>query len=248
MSGYRFKANAIPTLAMILLLPLLLGLGVWQLDRAQQKQQLQKHFVERGRLQALEVGSVELDGNRHHFRRAQAQGVFEPVQQILLDNRVHRGRAGYHVLTPLRVEGTHTRILVNRGWIPWGEDRRVLPVIDTPTDNVLVAGRLRRPHDGYFTLEDESDLSSPGIVWQNLDLGRYENVTGVAVEPLVLELDPGDAQVGGFVREWRDYKDDWIARHRGYAVQWFALAAALVLIYVVVNIRPREGPEPKIRA
>ncbi len=247
MADYRFKAGVIPTLAVALLLPALIALGVWQLNRAQQKMELQSAFESRGRLQEIAVGTVKLDANEHHFRRARARGIFEPDHQVLLDNRVHRGRAGYHVLTPLRVEGAQTRILINRGWIPWGDDRQVLPNFDTPAGTLRVSGRLRRPLEGYFSLEDESDLSRPGRVWQNLDLARYEKITGMSVEPLVLELDGGAAQEGGFVREWREYTDEWTARHRGYAVQWFSLAAALVVIYVVVNLRRGENPKGNLR-
>jgi surfeit locus 1 family protein len=245
MAKYRFKPKGVPTLAVLLLLPLLISLGFWQLNRAHEKLTIQRAFLERGSAEPVALGNELLDPTQHHFRRAEAHGVFEPQFQILLDNRVHRGRAGYHVLTPLRVDGSNTRILVDRGWISWGDDRQRLPEIDTPTTRLRVTGRLIRPHDTYFTLQDDSALTGVGTVWQNLDLDRYRKLVGVPMQPLVLNLDAGDPQVGGFVREWPTYHDAWIDRHRGYAFQWFSLAAALVIIYIVVNIRRRDEMHAK---
>ncbi len=239
MVKYRFKAKGAPTAAVVLLLPILISLGFWQLDRAQEKLDIQRAFLERGNLEPVTLGTALLDPVHHDFRRAEGHGVFEPESQILLDNRVHRRRAGYHVLTPFRVDGSNTRILVNRGWIAWGQDRQRLPEIATPAHRLRVYGRLRRPHENYFSLEDESALTGVRSVWQNLNLDRYREVVGVPMQPLVLHLDAGDAQAGGFVRDWPNYQDAWVDRHKGYAFQWFALAVALVVIYVTVNIRRR---------
>lgn len=240
MVKYRFKAKGVPTLAVLLLLPALISLGFWQLNRAQEKLAIQRAFLERGSSEPVVLGAVLLDPAHHDFRRAEGLGVFEPELQILLDNRVHRGRAGYHVLTPLRVDGSDTRILVNRGWIAWGEDRQRLPEIETPTYRLRVSGRLRKPHERYFSLQDESALTGVRTVWQHLNIDRYQEVVGVPMQPLVLRLDAGDTQAGGFVREWPTYQDAWVDRHKGYAFQWFSLAAALVFIYVMVNIRRRD--------
>ncbi len=240
MVKYRFKAKGVPTAAVVLLLPILISLGMWQLDRAQEKLGIQRAFLERGSLEPVMLGAKLLDPAHDDFRYAEGHGVFESEFQILLDNRVYRGRAGYHVLTPFRVDGSNTRILVNRGWIAWGEDRQRLPEIATPAYRLRVYGRLRRPHERYFSLEDESALTGKRSVWQNLNLDRYREVVGVPMQPLVLHLDAGDAQAGGFVREWPKYQDAWVDRHKGYAFQWFALAVALVFIYVVVNLRRRD--------
>ncbi len=239
MVRYQFKVKGWPTAAVLLLLPVLISLGVWQLNRAQEKLAIQSAFQERGALEPLDLGATLPAPGQHDFRRAEGYGLFEPEFQILIDNRVHRGQAGYHVLTPFRVDGSNIRILVNRGWVSWGGDRQRLPEISTPTHRVRVQGRLRRPPDRYFTLEDESALTGFHVVWQNLNLDRYRQTAGVPVQPLVLHLDAGDAEPGGFVRDWPEYEDAWIDRHKGYAFQWFALAAALLIIYLVVSTSRR---------
>ncbi len=231
----------LPTLATIVVLAVLVGLGVWQLDRARQKMEIKQTFEARGALAPVIVGADPVIAADAHFRWAEARGSFQPDYQILLDNKVHRGRAGYHVLTPLQVEGFDWWLLINRGWVSWGPDRASLPKIDTPRGMVRVMGRLRRPPAEYFTLADQSaDNGRFEKRWQVLDLDRYARLTGRPIYPVVLELDPGDDSGSGFVRERLEYEDAWIARHRGYALQWFSLAAALVMIYVVLQLRSRR--------
>ena len=224
----------------LVLLPLLVSLGFWQLERAQQKRAIQQAYLERVELEAVQISAARLDPTVQEFRRAEVHGVYEPEYQVLLDNRVYQGKAGYHVITPFRIDGATTRILINRGWIPWGVDRQRLPKINTPNGNMLLRGRLRRPPERYFSLENEAASTNFQILWQNLNLSRYQKLVDFPVQPLVLELDPNETENGDFVRQWPTFQDGWVERHRGYAFQWFALATALVLIYVIVNLQRRK--------
>lgn len=240
LTGYRFRPGWITTLAFALLLPVLIGLGFWQLDRAAEKTALRDRYAERGRMPPVDVNRQALDASSMDFRRAAARGRYLGDLTIYLDNKVLDGVPGYEILTPLETAGPGTEgkrvILVNRGWVPWGETRRTLPEIDTPSGVLEVSGRLRAPPRDYFTLADEPADGELQPLWQNLDLERYERAAGLPVGPLVLELDPEVAGAGGFVRRWRDYDDAWIDRHKAYAVQWFALALTLVVLYVGLNL------------
>src|SRR3970282_1747564 len=94
----QLHAGLWPTLATLALLPLMIGLGMWQLDRAGQKQRLQAEY-NRGHLEpAKHLLSVLEHPEALRFRRVAARGRYEPEYQILIDNRVHQGQAGYHVL------------------------------------------------------------------------------------------------------------------------------------------------------
>lgn len=240
MNRASFTRAMVPTLATLTLLPVLVVLGLWQLERAQEKMEIKQAFEARGALPPVEVGTDAVMLEDAHFRRAEVRGTFRPDYQILLDNKVYRGRAGYHVLTPLQVAGSDWWLLVNRGWVPWGPDRGRLPDVDTPEGAVYLRGRLRRPTEGYFTLEDgHGDPAHFEVRWQVLDLERYASLVDRKVYPVVLELDPADSSGSGFARVWPEYEDAWIARHRGYALQWFSLAIVLVIIYVVLQLRTR---------
>jgi len=244
LKGRGFRPGVAVSVIFALLLPVLLGLGFWQLERAAEKSALRDRYLQRGGMPPVRVSGQALGIEAMDFRHAIARGRYRAEWTVFLDNRVLDGRPGYEVLTPLAIDGGERYLLVNRGWVPWGESRRDLPRIDTPDGPVEVAGRLRAPPRDYFTLEDEEALSEFQPRWQNLDLGRYERLTGLAVSPLVLRLDPANDQGGGFARRWPQYQDSWIARHKGYAVQWFALALTLVVLYIVLNLkRPQPDHE-----
>jgi surfeit locus 1 family protein len=232
----QLRAGLWPTLATLALLPVMIGLGMWQLDRAEQKLRLQAEYDHRQLQPAVQLMSVLENPEALRFRRVLARGRYEPEFQILIDNRVHRGQAGYHVLTPLRLEDGSVRVLVNRGWVPLGRDRAVLPAIEVPPGPVEVTGLAAVPSTQGFHL---GDAKPPGEgwqpVWQYLDLDSYRGSVAFPLQPFVVLLDP-DSPGGGYVRQWARL-DAGIATHQGYAFQWFSLAVALAAIYILLNTR-----------
>ena len=232
-----FRPALWPTVATLIIVPGLLWLGFWQLDRASQKQALEVHFLTR-----LQQEPVELDGTipdatfqAWRYRRVTGSGRYL-TRHFLLDNRTYRGVAGYHVLTPFEIEhGTNLGIIVNRGWIPVGSSRQSLPKISVPDEVVIVNGRIRMPGESFLLGEAgyRSDVW-PRVV-QSLDLVQMEKALALRLLPIVVELDSADRY--GFERHWRPYGGLRPERHRAYAFQWFALALTLVVIYVVVNFR-----------
>lgn len=247
LTDYRFRPGWITTLATALLLPVLIGLGFWQLDRAEQKTEIRDRYLARGDMEPVDVNARRLDRERMDYRRAVARGRYRDELTIYLDNKVLDGRPGYEVLTPLellpRNDAGRPFILVNRGWVPWGASRQTLPEVDTPSGELQVSGRLRAPATDYFTLADETASPAFQRRWQNLDLERYRQATGLAVSPLVLQLSPHAGGAGGLTRRWAEYDDAWIDRHKGYAVQWFALALTLLVLYVVLNLAKRSNED-----
>ena len=241
--NYRFRPTWIPSLVTLLLLPILLGLGFWQLDRAQQKKALQDDYDRRssGAVQVLDAQPRAAEALR--FYKVSARGYYEPAYQILLDNRVHRGRVGYYVITPLRIEGSAMRILVNRGWVPLGHDRSVLPAAPAPGGIQEAVGIASVPAKRVFGLGARPGQGTAWEpVWQYMDMEQYLRAVPFSVQPVVMLLDPR-SEAGGFVREWGRL-DSGIATHRGYAFQWFTLAFALLSIYLFVNVR-KEGKTPQ---
>ena len=235
----QLNAGVWPTLATLALLPVMIGLGTWQLDRAGQKSRLQAEYDRRQQDPATRLLSVLGDPEALRFRRVVARGRYEPEHQIFIDNRVHQGQAGYHVLTPLRLEDGAVRVLVNRGWVPLGQDRGTLPRIETPQGLVEVRGLAAVPQVNGFHL---GGAKPPGEgwqpVWQYIDLDLYRSNVTFPVQPVVLLLDP-DSSDSGFVRQWARL-DAGIATHQGYAFQWFMLATALAAIYILLNTRKTD--------
>lgn len=237
---YQFTPGIFPSLATVAVLAVLLHLGFWQLDRGALKEEMVDRRTQLIEHESVDVKAVTGDPEDVRYTAVTVRGSYLSNQQFLLDNRTHQGVAGYHVVTPLRTLAGDV-ILVNRGWVPVGVSRAVLPNIDVdPTQERLITGRLTPPGADAFMLgESGYDYSGWPRTVQRLEPARVETILKTTVSPYVVRLDP--AAPNGYVREWPAHGGITAQRHRGYAVQWFSLALALMAIYVVVNTTKREN-------
>jgi surfeit locus 1 family protein len=167
------------------------------------------------------------------WRRVKVRGRFEPKYAVFIDNRVLHGVVGYHVVMPLRIGDSERYVLVNRGWVAATDTRSQLPRVATASEAVTVVGLATLPSKRYLEL---SNTVAEGKVWENLTLERYRAAVPIAIQPIVIEQenDVGD----GLKREW-DASDLSIEKHYGYAFQWFALAAAILIFYLLSHVRKR---------
>jgi surfeit locus 1 family protein len=185
-----------------------IALGDWQSGRADEKRAL-----------AAALKPVTL------------RGEFIPKYTVLLDNKVYRGRPGYHVVQPLRVSGDGRQVLVNRGWVPATARRDLLPEIRTPPGVVALAGvRLERLARAYAP----PGASPGGVVRQNISIQEFAAWSGLALEPWILEQH--SALDDGLVRDW-PRPDSGIERNESYALQWYSLAALAVILLFALNIK-----------
>lgn len=208
-------------------------LGFWQLDRAQQKLALQAAIgLETAR---PPLAAADLTDVQQLHRRVVLRGRWVADHTVWLDNRTMDGRAGFYVVTPLRLAGRDEAILVQRGWAPRDPaDRNRLPPIVTPDADVEVDGRLTAsPSRAY-----ELGTGGAGPIRQNLDVSVWAGEVRLKLLPLtVLQTDgPSD---DGLMRHW-PAPDLGLQKHQGYAFQWFALSALILTLYVWFQIaRPR---------
>jgi len=255
------QKSVVPLIAVLTVVAVCLGLGFWQLDRADQKRSILAQ-----RLAQAEADVRYLPGNAELIVAEPRTLIHAPVQitgewlgkfEILLDNQVHSGRAGCHVLTPMKIDGSESVVLINRGWVPWGPDRSSLPRTSVSEGQVSVRGRVWLPAEGGFRLgaERETQSSAWRRLWQNLDLDLYASELGTDYEllPFVVRMDADNDgqktaadsgvsserdpnldssdQTDGYRRDWFAPTDLWIHRHLGYAVQWFGLGAIAIILY-----------------
>lgn len=129
---WQFSPRLWPTLAALFFFVLTLWLGNWQSGRAETKRALQARYDVAIREAPIHVGSTLLDRDSVLYRKLEVRGVFDAAHTIFLDNRVYKGVAGYHVLTPLIIDGGPLAILVNRGWVAVGPSREKIPLPPTP--------------------------------------------------------------------------------------------------------------------
>ncbi len=157
-------------------------------------------------------------------------GEFLERYTVLLDNKLNRGRPGYHVVQPLRLaDGRH--VLVNRGWIAAPAHREQLPHIRTPSGMHDVGGRALE----HFPLAYAPSGTRPtGRVWQNVEVPTFEAWSGLKLEPWVIEQHSPFPD--GLARNWPP-PDAGADVNRSYALQWYTLAALSVVIFVVLSFR-----------
>lgn len=226
MATRRFHPSFWSTLAAAAGVAATIGLGYWQLNRAQEKTELMIARDAAVKQPPIHLGQALVDAAAVEERPVEARGRFDVRGMVLLDNRVRSGRAGYEVIAPLKLEGGAMHVLVNRGWVQGTGDRAHLPEIDTPAAEVRIVGLAVVPGRKIYELSDDR---IEGRVWQNLTLERYHAHTGLALQPIMIRQtnDTGD----GLVREWPTPARS-INVHRSYAFQWFALAVAIALAYI----------------
>ncbi len=236
MSRQRSLLRPLPVIVLLAALGLLFALGFWQLQRGAQKQALLELVTLRSTQPALQVGRAVLGSGLEYFP-AVVRGEYETTGQFLLDNKSHAGRPGFYVLTPFRISGSDTRLLVNRGWIPLQGSRSQLPQPQVPAGSRQLAGQLYAPQQA-FTLERKPP--PPGAALrQNLDLAVLNAQAPHPLQPYVLRLSAKEP--GGFVRQWPLPGGQAVNRHRGYALQWFAMALVLVGVFLAMVRRERKS-------
>ena len=211
----------------------LVSLGRWQLHRAAEKRVLYESFAHGG-------GAAQpIDGARAavpRYQEVEAHGRYDDSRQILIDSMVDpAGRVGYYVVTPFILDAGGL-VLVNRGFVPQGRSRKILPAIPVDAGERKIVGRVDHMPVAGLQLGERTALKPPFPVVASFpshaEIAALLNEShfSPAGELVLLDKDQPD----GYERFWSPpgFPPE---RHIGYAVQWFGLAAALLVIYVVTN-------------
>lgn len=215
-------------------------LGFWQLDRGAQKAAMQAAIDARAKQPPLAGGAaLEGDASQLHHRRVVLAGRWSVAHSVFLDNRQMDGRPGFFVVTPL-VLADGRAVLVQRGWVARDlNDRTRLPALATPVDDVRIAGRIAPPPARLYDFAG----GETGRIRQNLDLDAFARETGLRFVPQmsVLQTDPPSAADAPLRRDW-PAPGSGVAKHHGYAFQWFGLSALIAALYVWFQfIQPRRN-------
>lgn len=231
MPRYRLRVSLWPTIGAIVGIALTVALGNWQLGRGQQKTAMAERIAAASHDAPIGLSGREVNADDVVWHRVEVRGRFEPKYTVLIDNRILRGTIGYNVVTPLKIENSERYVIVNRGWIAAMNSRDTLPRIVTPADPLVITGLAVVPARRYFELSSET---VQGNVWQNLTLERFRAAFALQVQPVVIQQD--NPVEDHLAREWSP-PDLGVDKHYAYAFQWFAMAAAILAIYVILNVR-----------
>ncbi len=235
----NFHFNWKISLFTLLFFPLFIRLGFWQLEREQEKLDLQNLYESRQSAEARELGGLDRDSDLQYMP-VRMRGQYDNRHTFLLDNKVNEGQAGFEVISPFLVQGGEL-VMVNRGWIASNAYRENLPQPETIEGEVELSGAIYVPLGDQFMLAEEE----PGTGWpriiQSLDMDRMaEALNEDRLFPYTVRLDPFSP--GVYVRNW-PVVTTTPERHRGYAIQWFSMASVLLLLYLYLSTRPDDAEE-----
>jgi len=233
-----FQLNWKLTLFTALMLPLLVYLGLWQLQREQEKRETQANFDLRAAQAPVPLEQINWqDTDAIAWQRIQVNGRYDQGRQFLLDNRINQSRVGYEVLTPFRTDAG--LLLVNRGWIAQGVNRQTLPDVNVTERAVDIQGTIYVPGGDIMVLGAEEPPGRepwPRVI-QSLDLAQMEALLGEPVLPYSVRLEPGAPGLRQI--NWQPVTLS-PETHRAYAVQWFFMAVVLVILFLIFSFRRPE--------
>jgi surfeit locus 1 family protein len=234
---YHFQPRVVTTLAAAAGVAVTLSLAHWQVGRAHEKEALAARLESLAKDAPVTLSAAEVRVEDVEWRRVTARGRFDPRYGVLIDNRISHGVAGFHVVMPLELGSTSGEggryVLVNRGWIAGNADRSRLPDVRTPEAAVEITGLAVTPSRRFLEL---SARVAEGRVWQNLTLDRYREAFPIVLQPVVIQQET--ALDDGLVREW-DPPSLGVDKHYGYAFQWLALAATVLVFYLATHVKRR---------
>jgi surfeit locus 1 family protein len=250
MRCYRFDWKL--SLLTALLLPLMISLGFWQLRREDEKLALQAQYEQRQYEIPTAISALTAQDDLQ-YRQVRLVGVVDSAHTYLLDNRIYQGQAGYEVIVPV-VTPEGMVVLLNRGWIAPGATRAELPVIPAMPAELSVQGSIYQSVGETLVLGDSLESDGWPKVVQALDPVRLAGLAGyganssdaaagtagkVAASAMTIfpySVRIAEAQPGVLTRYWPVISTT-PEKHRGYAVQWFLMATALVLLYFYYSTR-----------
>jgi surfeit locus 1 family protein len=232
MKKNKFKPGKRITVFFVFFACLFFMLGLWQIERGQAKTVIINQFDSN-----LKKEQKYLNKESKKWDRVKVEGSWNSSKQILIDNVIHNGVAGYKVLTPLRIKNSENIILVDRGWIKGNKFREDIPNISIPENSVTVTGILELPELGLVLSDDLVTREWPKISQtKNAEvlIKEYDE----SVYELILLADPLLKNSLEYIKIIPTNMKP--SKHYGYAAQWFSMFLVLCLMYVWYGYKRNE--------
>lgn len=238
--NYQFTSKLLSSFIALLIVMFLISLGVWQLHRAEVKHQIDDNVIQAQYKSPLKFNHFINNENNFEdqiYRKASMTGNYHNQINFLLDNRTHKGKAGFHVLTPFLLESgsdTSKAVLINRGWIPYQGTRDNIQDISISNKEIELTGAIMNVGDSIILGDDnQKSLTYPKII-QSVSLEKLSHDIQFELLPIIIQLDK--AEESGFVREWQPYYGT-ADKSTAYAVQWFSMAVVLFFLFIKLNTK-----------
>lgn len=231
---FHWQLNWKILLFVALFLPLTIILGFWQLERADQKRQILAAQQSQQQMPAMTNLNWQQD-QTNHLRRVDLQLIFPSDRYLLLANRLIEGQVGYEVIALASLpEKPNPVLLVNRGWVPASFDRNELPDIEAIAGIQRIRGYYYCPEPNSMIRQStEFDGTWPALVY-DLDDVAMQQLFSQEQRPIPCEIRLDSSSELAFHAEWQIVNQS-VSKHIGYAVQWFSMAFALIILALFSN-------------
>lgn len=224
MKRKKFNPGVRITIFFLIFAVVFFSLGIWQIERGQTKTQIMSEFENK-----LTKEPIYLNAESKKWDRVLVNGKWENKKQLLIDNVIHQGIAGYKVLTPLRIDETNKLILVDRGWIKQNKFRDQLPDIQIPDDFESVSGTLEQPELG-LVLSDELISNNWPKISQTKNVEVISKAYTEEIFPMILLADPLLKNSLEYIKITPTNMTP--IKHYGYSSQWFLMFIVLCFMYI----------------
>ncbi|MFT5709526.1 MAG: surfeit locus 1 family protein [Halioglobus sp.] len=235
LTGIHLDLDWRTSIVSVLLLPILISLGLWQLQRADEKAGINTQWELRRSQSPVPLQSLDSTNTESlQYRPVQLSGQFVSAKYFLLDNRIHRGQFGNEVLAVFKLKDSGKAVLVNRGWIAADSSRRQEPAISEANGPATITGYVYvSPGDPYLLADTALESGWPKRI-QAIEMDKLgaavEQDMGVELFPHPVRIDSDSA--AALTVDWQVVNVS-PEKHTGYAVQWFTMAAALFILFIL---------------
>ncbi len=243
---YEFNFTLIPTTAFIVVFICFIQLGFWQLERASEKNNINSNYTLRQDDTLINLNNTNSINNKEAllWRRAEVNGSFLNKKNIILDNQIFNQIAGFNILTPFLIKDSNYVVLINRGWHPNLASRDLIPDIQNLEGIKALKGHIAKfPSSGISLGQDNIETLNASVFrMQRLDFDKLKYFLTFNLLPYMIYIDPliDKGNYNTFKLPAPDSEKNY-----GYAFQWFAFAFTLLIIFIKIGIRRKNGIKSK---
>lgn len=224
---FNWKVACVITLSLIVLT----RLGFWQLDRSEQKRQMQTELNQRKSAIPKPVESLAMQNQQSlNHQRVQLTGSYLNDKSIYISNKPYQGRPGYEVITPFKLNSSNQIILVSRGWVALQYQQDQLPAIDLISGEQNLLGAIHLPSAKSFFLAQKAQGGDWPIRLHHFDIKTITELLQTPVTPYVVRLEPDNP---GILQPFWPATNFNSSQSTAYAIQWFMMALALLVVSII---------------
>ena len=241
MQKYRFNITLPLTIAFLIVFSILIKLGLWQLERADHKKNLNESYKLRQSEKVIDLNIHKSINSKESilWRRVSLNGSFYKEKNLIVDNQIFKHEAGFNILTPFKIDGTGMTILINRGWHKNLINREQIPIIKNVDDIDQINGyAVKIPVPGINLGGSNIEIINASLArFQRINVDEINNFYQANFLPYMVYLNPliDDEYISNFKLPVPDSEKNY-----GYAFQWFAFALTLLIIFLRLGITKND--------